>query len=447
MTWRVGDWTVHPSLTEIENGPRRVKIDPRAMAVLVHLVERAGAVVSTEELLDSVWADVVVTQSSVYKAITQLRRALDDDSREPRYIRNVPRVGYRLVAPVTALVEVQDAPVPVAASAAPPVPAHAVPEWPQGMPVSFDGVTLLRLLGSGASGEVYLARETTLERLVAVKVLRPEVAADPVAQARFRREAQALARIRDPHVAAVHRVAARTDGAQCLIMEYIDGRSLADPLLREGVRDADSCRRIAVGLARALAAADTQGIVHRDVKPANVMVERATGRVVLTDFGIARFAESARASAPPLTRLGDKLGDPRYVSPERIRGEAPTPASDIYALGVVLYELLTGAGPHGAAEPHEVVESHLSGSLVDLSRLRPDVPIGVVRCLERCVAASPVRRPTAAELVAQLAGDAASSAPVVAADAPPRSTVRRTLALGSAALLVAAAAAWAWFVA
>lgn len=448
MVWRVGEWTVYPSSAELQRGAERVKIDPRAMAVLVHLIERAGAVVSPDELLDAVWKDVVVTQSSVYKAITQLRRAFDDDSREPRYVRNVPKLGYQLIAAVTPLPDAQHG--AAAPAAAEQDPAHAVAGWPGNVPASFEGLTVLRAIGAGAHGDVFLAREHALERLVAVKVLRPEIAADAVASARFAREAQAAARIRDPHVASVHRVVTRPDGAPCLIMEYVDGRSLADPLARERAGESVECARIVAGLARALAAADARGVIHRDVKPANVLVERGTNRVVLTDFGVAGFAEGGRDAGPRLTRVGDSLGDPRYTSPERIRGEAATAASDVYSLGVIAYELLLGHGPHGATPAHAVAEAHVSGTLVDLAALRPDVPVSFARALERCVARRAEERPTAQELVTLL--DAAPTTDAARVAPAPRvgAAVRRgplgvPAALAAAlAVVVALAAAWAW---
>jgi serine/threonine protein kinase len=206
-----------------------------------------------------------------------------------------------------------------------------------------------RLLGKGAMARVLLAREPALKRLVAVKVLREELAEDEVARARFEREAQAAAGIRHPNVTAVYRVG-RAGNLPYIAMEHIEGRTLADLLKSGGPVDPPEARRILASVAHALSSAHEKGIVHRDVRPGNVMVEEGTGRVVLMDFGIAALLETGSEQAARLTATGIRLGDPVHMSPEQLRGDPVTAGSDVYCLGVLGHELLTGAPPGRSAD-------------------------------------------------------------------------------------------------
>jgi serine/threonine protein kinase len=255
---------------------------------------------------------------------------------------------------------------------------------------------VVRLVGHGSVGRVLLAREPALKRLVAVKVLRAELAADEIARARFEREAQSAAGIRHPNVTAVYRVG-HADGVPYIVMEYVDGRTLADVLKAGGPVESAEARRILASVAHALAAAHRQGIVHRDVRPGNVMVEDATGRVVLMDFGIAALLETGSEAAVRLTASGVRLGDPIRMSPEQIRGEPVTAQSDVYGLGVVGHEVLTGAPPkpllegatdHGPAPPDRF-ERVSDPELVELVR--------------RCLQPEPKHRPLASEVADALA--------------------------------------------
>jgi serine/threonine protein kinase len=170
----------------------------------------------------------------------------------------------------------------------------------------------IRLLGSGATAHVYLAREPALARLVA---------ADAVARQRFEREAQSAARIAHPHVTAIYRVGRVPDGRPYIVMEYVEGRTLTDVLAAGGVYEEPAARELLAALASALTAAHEKGVIHRDVRPANVLLENRTGRAVLGDFGVAGLLDSGSAAAARLTTAGMVLGDPRYHSPEQVRGE------------------------------------------------------------------------------------------------------------------------------
>src|SRR5215216_4060770 len=196
------------------------------------------------------------------------------------------------------------------------------------------------LLGVGGMARVYLATDRVLERQVAVKVLSPPYAQDPVFVERFRREARSAARLSHPNIVAVFDSGSDA-GRHYLVMEYVAGQSLAQLLTRQGRLTPRRAAELAVEVCAALAAAHAQGLVHRDVKPANVLVG-AEGRVKVTDFGIVK------AAATTLTGTGTVLGTAAYLSPEQAQGGPVDARSDLYGLGCVLYELLTGRPPFGS---------------------------------------------------------------------------------------------------
>src|SRR3954453_12978864 len=185
---------------------------------------------------------------------------------------------------------------------------------------------------------IYRAHDAQLDRDVAVKLLRPEYGRDPDFLARFRQEAQSVAQLNHPNVVGVFDYGQGPSGP-FTVMELIDGEDLASILRRTGPLPARQAARIAAEVARALAAAHARGIIHRDIKPGNVLVS-SDGRVKVTDFGIARAMAEAQMTLP-----GTTLGSVHYFSPEQVRGETASEASDIYALGIVLYEMLTGRRP------------------------------------------------------------------------------------------------------
>ncbi len=261
---------------------------------------------------------------------------------------------------------------------------------------------IVRLLGEGSVAQVYLARERALQRLVAIKVLRAELAEDETARKRFERESRSAAKIHHHNVATVHRVGSMDDKTPFIIMEYIEGRNLADVLQAEGAMTIEQARQTLSQVASALAAAHESGIVHRDVKPANVVRERDSDRVVLTDFGIAGILETGTETITRLTQQGQLLGDPRYMSPEQLLGEAITDGSDVYSLGIMGYELLTLQAPYEGKTSVQMVTAHLKREPIPLARLRPDVDPHLAELLERCLAKNPLHRPRASEVAKAL---------------------------------------------
>jgi serine/threonine protein kinase len=260
---------------------------------------------------------------------------------------------------------------------------------------------VLRPIGEGAMAQVFLAREAALQRLVAIKVLRPELALDTIARKRFEREARSAAKLSHPAVVAVYRVGVLEDETPYLVMQYVEGRNLGDTVRAEGPLDEGDARQILAQLASALAAAHANGIIHRDVKPANVVWTRADGRAVLMDFGIAGIIESGNESTR-LTTAGRILGDPGYMSPEQLLGEPLTEAADVYSLGILGYEILTGSGPYRTTNRAEQAAAHLRQEPQKLSTLRPGVSAALADLLERCLSKRPEHRPRAAEVARRL---------------------------------------------
>lgn len=261
---------------------------------------------------------------------------------------------------------------------------------------------IVRVLGGGSMAEVYLARERALQRLVAIKLMKSELAQDETARKRFEREGRSAAKIRHPNVAAVHRVGSLQDETPFIIMEYVEGRNLEDALQAEGAMTIEGACQTLSQVASALAAAHENGIVHRDVKPENVVRERDSDRVVLTDFGIAAILETGTETITRLTQQGQLLGDPRYMSPEQLLGETVTDESDVYSLGVMGYELLTLKAPYEGNTNIQLVTAHLKKEPIPLARLRPDADPHLAELLERCLSKNPRHRPRASEVAKAL---------------------------------------------
>lgn len=265
---------------------------------------------------------------------------------------------------------------------------------------------IIRPLGEGSFAEVFLAREKALDRPAAVKVLRSRLASDETARKRFLREARLSARIHHPNVVAVYRVGElESDGRPFLVMEYIDGRTFEDILAASGTLDDAEVRHILAEVCKALDAAHELGIIHRDVRPGNIMRTRDGERIVLTDFGLAGILESGGEAVTRLTGEGQILGNVRYAPPEQLSGASVQPGSDIYSLAVTAYELLTGDGPFpGITRPAEIIKAHLTDAPVPLRRVRPDSSPALEDALLRCLHKRPEQRPGAGQLQGRLVG-------------------------------------------
>jgi serine/threonine protein kinase len=251
-------------------------------------------------------------------------------------------------------------------------------------------------VGSGGMSSVYRAFDPTLERWVAIKLMHRDISTDPDQLERFRREARAVARLNHPHVVIVID-AGEDDGTPYIVFEYIEGETLKDRIRRLGRLPVSEAVAYAIEIGRALSCAHSHKLVHRDVKPQNVLIDR-DGRAKVTDFGIARSLE-----AQGLTATGRVLGTTDYVSPEQALGHEVTEQSDIYSLGIVLYEMLTGEAPFRADTQVAVAMKHVKEPLPDVQRARPEISASLAAVVERATAKETRNRyQTANELVRDL---------------------------------------------
>lgn len=244
---------------------------------------------------------------------------------------------------------------------------------------------LLELLGQGGMATIYRARDNQLERDVAVKVLRPEYGRDPDFFARFRQEAQSAASLNDRGVVAVYDYGTDPAGPY-IVMELVDGEDLATIIRRSGALPPRQAARLAAQIARSIAAAHQRGFIHRDIKPGNVLVTR-DGQVKVTDFGIARAVSEAQ-----ITLAGTTLGSVHYFSPEQARGEQANAESDIYSLGIVLFELLTGRRPWEGDSAAAVAMARLSGPVPSPSSIRAGIPAALEAIDQKALARDPAMR-------------------------------------------------------
>ncbi len=265
-------------------------------------------------------------------------------------------------------------------------------------------------LGVGGMGEVYLAEDGKLKRKVALKVLPPGMAGDPDRLSRFQREAETIASLSHPNIVTIFSVE-ETEGVHFLTMERVVGRSI-DELLPEGGFALDRFLALAIPIADAMASAHEQGIIHRDLKPANVMVTEDGERVKVLDFGLAKLTSSRGAAddlgeLPTLTQTqeGMVMGTPHYMSPEQAKGEVVDHRSDIFSLGVMLFEMATGDKPFEGTSAIELLSAVLRDQPPPLTETHPELPSSLDRLVQRCLEKTPDNRyQTAREVLSDLQG-------------------------------------------
>ena len=348
------------------------------MSVLVCLARHATGVVTKERLLEEVWGDSpYVGDDVISHAIWELRKALGDSARDPAYIQTVPRKGYRLIAEI---LRPQGSPLPMAG-------------------VRIDHYDLKEEIGRGAMGVVYEAVDRRLDRTVAIKFLAPDLTRDVGACRRFQREARLAASLDHPNLATVHEIGETSEGHRYIVSPYYRGGSLKDRLA-EGPIEIAEALHLTRQLIAGLGAAHERDIVHRDVKPANLLLDEH-GTLKICDFGIAKLL-----GATDLTRTGAPLGTPAYKSPEQTEGREIDHRTDLWSVGVVLFELVTSRRPFGGDYERAVAHSILSREprILEDARGRP-VPEALRGFIARALAKDPEERfQSAEEMVAALDG-------------------------------------------
>ena len=243
-------------------------------------------------------------------------------------------------------------------------------------------------LGAGGMSTVFLALDTVLERQVAVKLLAEHLAEDEAFVARFRREALAAARLQHPNVVQVFDSGQDPESSRhFIVMEFVDGPSCADLLRDHGTLPVEQTTDVVRGACNGLDYAHRQGVVHRDVKPGNLLINSDSGNLKLADFGIAKAAEQTR-----ITQVGSVLGTAAYLSPEQARGEEAGPASDIYSLGVCAYQLLAGRLPHEYGSLTELALKQQNDAVRPITDFRPEVPPALDRAIRVCLEPDPSAR-------------------------------------------------------
>jgi len=254
-------------------------------------------------------------------------------------------------------------------------------------------------LGAGGFAVVYLVHDLTLKRNLAVKVLSPDLISSKTVLERFKREAETVAGLSHPNIVPLHFIGEKDD-LLYLAMACIDGGSVADRLEKTGPLPIADVKRIIGEVASALAHAHKRGVVHRDIKPQNVLTDSESGRSLVTDFGIARTADSS------LTATGMFVGTPAYLSPEQMTGEKSDHRADIYALGVMAYELVAGKQPFEGATPTAILMRRLSGPPEPIVTVRKDTPTELAEVIDGCLAIDPEERfQSASDIVAALGGN------------------------------------------
>jgi len=373
---RIGTFDLDLKAGELYQDGQKVRLQEQPFQVLLMLIERAGRVVSREEIQNKLWPNdtVVEFDHGINTAIKKLRIALKDSADKPRYVETVARRGYRLIAPV----EWPSAPSsaasdPTTGIATGDAPVAARPQLESGVLVGrvVSHYRVLNIIGGGGMGVVYRAEDLKLGRAVALKFIPEELSSDPIALARFEREARTASALNHPNICTIHEIEEH-EGRPFLVLEYLEGQTLRNlislaaigsPLERSSKSLLTQEKVLALGIqiSEGLDAAHQKGIVHRDIKPANIFVTRE-GQVKILDFGLAKLitekretagegvpvaatepAEPTRADLDAnLTRAGASIGTAGYMSPEQLQGNKLDSRTDLFCFGLVLYEMVTG---------------------------------------------------------------------------------------------------------
>jgi len=430
---------------ELRSAGIPLKLKPIPMELLLFLLERRGELVTRGQIVERIWGKGVFldTDNSINGAISRVRQVLRDDPENPRFVQTVTGKGYRFIAPVEEMARVGSE------ETAPPPTATA--DNLSGKKISHYRV--LRLLGGGGMGVVYEAEDLKLGRRVALKFLPGEMAADPGAFARLQQEARAASALDHPNICSIYELGEH-EGQPFIVMQLLEGKTLREWI--ESASDRSMAKRLpqlldlSIQVAEGLEAAQQKGIVHRDIKPANIFVTNR-GQAKILDFGVAKFLEAseppggpagsevheARAVVSPdprTTRTGASVGTPSYLSPEQIRGEKLDARTDLFSLGLVLYEMVTGQQAFPGGSVTIIRDAVLHHQPVPAHGVNTDIPAELERVIHRALEKDRDRRYQSAR---ELRGDLEGLRARVSQAPPPRRHAWPWVAAGVAMVALA----------
>ena len=418
---RFGEFELDLKSGRLRGPNQTVYLAEKPLRVLLALVEYGGNVVSREEIQKKLWPNdtAVDFEHGINTAIKSLRRSLGDSADNPSYIETVPRRGYRLMVPVEL---VSDSGTPAEPEAASDSAADSGVKTARGTLIgrTVSHYRVLDVIGGGGMGVVFRAEDLKLGRAVALKFLPEDLGSDLMALERFSREARSASSLDHTNICGIHEFGEH-EGHPFIVMPLLAGQTLRDRLnASKGALPLNELVEIAVQVSEGLEAAHERGIIHRDIKPANIFLT-AKGTCKILDFGLAKLLEGeepeessgARDSASSaesqpavhltLTRTGTAMGTAAYMSPEQVRGEKLDARTDLYSLGLVLYEMATGVRAFSGETAALVQEAILHKRAIPVGQLNPRLPAELVAIINKLLEKDREKRyGSAAELLADL---------------------------------------------
>jgi predicted ATPase/serine/threonine protein kinase len=372
------DFHLDPRTYELRRAGRVLKLERIPMELLLLLIEKKGQLVTRDQIIERIWGkDVFLdTDNSINAAIRKIRQVLKDDPERPRFVQTITGRGYRFIAPV-----VEGSPAPPVEAAAPPRTAAAGSLIGQ----QISHYRILSELGSGGMGVVYQAEDIRLGRRVALKFLPEKLACDQRALKRFEREARAASSLNHPNICTIYEVEEHNH-QPVIVMELLEGTSLKQRI-HEGPISIEELLDFGIQTADALEAAHAKGIIHRDMKPANMFIV-GQRRMKILDFGLAKVCGPDVAkdeSEEALTLDGIIPGTTAYMSPEQMRGEEIDTRSDLFSLGVVLYEIATGQKPFVGKNRVMLMNAILNAQPTAASKVNSSVPARLETIIARAL--------------------------------------------------------------